>query len=66
MAHEMTKRWSRRTQLSKTAMAARVAMGKTKLRALADRGYFNGKELKACEELGITTYVPTVDLQRHG
>jgi len=34
------------------------AMGKTKLQALADRGYFNGTELKACEDAGITTYVP--------
>ena len=33
-------------------------MGKTKLQALADRGYFSGKELKDCEEVGITTYVP--------
>ena len=29
-----------------------------KMRALADRGYFNGTELNACEDVGITTYVP--------
>ena len=40
------------------AKAARDAMGKNKLQALADRGYFNGMELKTCEEVGITTYVP--------
>ena len=39
-------------------MAAREAMGKTKLQAFADRGYFNGTEIKACEDAGITTYVP--------
>lgn len=37
---------------------AREAMGKTKLQALADRGYFNGPEPKACEDAGFTTYVP--------
>ena len=58
MAHEVTNEGHDRSQLSKMAQAAREAMGKTKLQALADRGYFNGKELKACEEAGITTYVP--------
>jgi hypothetical protein len=33
-------------------------MGKDKLRAFADRGYFSGAELKACEDAGITTFVP--------
>ncbi|RST46574.1 transposase, partial [Variovorax sp. MHTC-1] len=58
VAHEVTTAGHDRAQLSKMAMAAREAMGKTKLQALADRGYFNGTELKACEEAGITTYVP--------
>ena len=58
MAHEVTNDGNDRSQLSKMAMAAREVMGKTKLQALADRGYFNGTELKDCEELGITTYVP--------
>jgi len=40
------------------AVAAREAMGKRKLKALADRGYFNGPEIKACEEAGITPLVP--------
>lgn len=40
------------------AEAARAAMGKTKLQVLADRGYFNGTELKGCEDAGITIYVP--------
>jgi DDE family transposase len=33
-------------------------MGKNKFKAFADRGYFNGTELKACEDAGITTFVP--------
>jgi transposase len=58
VAHEVTNSGNDRGQLSKMAKAAREAMGKAKLQALADRGYFNGTELKACEDAGITTYVP--------
>lgn len=58
VTHEVTNIGSDRSQLSKIAMAARDAMGKDKLQALADRGYFNGTELKACEDAGIATYVP--------
>ena len=58
VTHEVTNIGSDRAQLSKMAVAARDAMGKDKLQALADRGYFNGTELKACEDAGIATYVP--------
>jgi hypothetical protein len=58
VAHEVTNDGNDRAQLSNMATVAREAMGKTKLQALADRGYFNGTELKACEDAGITTYVP--------
>lgn len=33
-------------------------MGVEKLEAITDRGYFNNEEIKACEEAGITTYLP--------
>jgi len=58
VAHEVTNIGNDRAQLHKMAVAAREAMGTSKLQALADRGYFNGTELKACEDAGITTYVP--------
>jgi len=58
VAHEVTNVGHDRAQLSKMAQAAREAMGKSKLRAFADRGYFNGTELKECEDRGITTFVP--------
>jgi len=58
VAHEVTNEGNDRAQLSNMAKAAREAMGKPKLQALADRGYFNGTQLKACEDAGITTYVP--------
>jgi hypothetical protein len=47
-----------RAQLSKTALAARAAMGKPKLKVLADRGYFSGPEILACDTEGIAAYVP--------
>jgi hypothetical protein len=56
--HEVTNVGSDRAQLSKMALAAREAMGKKKLQAYADRGYFNGPEIKACDEAGIKAFVP--------
>jgi hypothetical protein len=58
VAHEVTNIGSDRSQLTKMAVAAREAMGKRRLQALADRGYFNGPEIKACGEAGITPLVP--------
>jgi transposase len=58
VAHEVTNVGSDRAQLSKMALAAREAMGKTKLQAIADRGYYNAPELKACDDVGIAACVP--------
>jgi hypothetical protein len=45
-------------QLHAMAKAAKEELGVTTLTALADTGYYNGNELKACEEDGIVAYVP--------
>jgi transposase len=45
-------------QLHAMATAAKEELGVDILAALADTGYFNGPELKACEEDGIVAYVP--------
>lgn len=58
VAHEVTNVGSDRAQLSKMAQAAREAMGKKRLKAVADRGYFNSPEIKACSDAGIEAYVP--------
>ena len=58
VAHEVTNDGSDRGQLAGMAAQARTAMGKTKLDAIADRGYFSGPQIKACEDVGITAYVP--------
>jgi transposase len=58
VAHEVTNAGTDRAQLSRMAMAAREAMGRKTLNAVADRGYFSGPEIKACEDSGITPLVP--------
>lgn len=58
VAHEVITEGSDRGQLASMADQARAAMGKTKLQAIADRGYFSGPQIKTCEDCGITAYVP--------
>ena len=58
VAHEVTNVGHDRSQLSTMALAAREAMGKKRLKALADRGYFSGEQIKACDDAGITAVVP--------
>ena len=58
VAHEVTNAGSDRAQLSPMAQAARQAMGRKKLRAIADRGYFSGPQIKACEDVGIAVVLP--------
>ncbi|MDR6412285.1 UNVERIFIED_ORG: transposase [Burkholderia sp. 1595] len=56
--HEVTNIGGDHGQLSKMAVSAKNAMGKPKLKVLADRGYFSGPDIRACELAGITAYVP--------
>ena len=58
VTHEVTNIGNDRTQLSPMAKAARDAMGKKKIKALADRGYFSAPEIKACDDAGIAALVP--------
>jgi transposase len=58
VAHEVTNAGSDRTQLSKMAGQAQEATGHEALTVLADRGYFKGEEILACEQAGITPYIP--------
>ena len=58
VAHEVTNVGSDRSQLANTAQAAKSALQTEKLDAVADRGYFNGKEILACEQAGITVTLP--------
>jgi transposase len=58
VAHEVTNVGTDHAQLTKMALAAREAMGRRGLQAYADRGYFSGPQIKACDEQGIKAYVP--------
>jgi transposase len=58
VSHEVTNVGNDRAQLSPMAKAARDAMGRKKLTALADRGYFSAPEIKACDDAGIVVLVP--------
>src|ERR1700723_3626720 len=56
--HEVTNNGSDRSQLSAVAKEAKATLGVKKLDAVADRGYFNGEEILACEEAGIMVTLP--------
>ena len=58
VTHEVTNVGSDRAQLANTAQAAKAALDVDKLEAVADRGYFNGVEILACEQVGITVTLP--------
>ena len=48
-------------QLSKISKQAKEILNVETLAVVADRGYYNGEELKACEEDAILPYVPKPD-----
>jgi transposase len=58
VTHEVTNVGSDRHQLKKMADAAREALGSDKLTAIADRGYYSGEQIKACDDTGIIPLVP--------
>lgn len=57
VAHQVTNVGTDRSQLSSMAKQASIAMGEKDLTVVADRGYFKGEEILACEEAGITAFV---------
>lgn len=58
IAHEVTNVGSDRAQLVKMAKQAKAVLGRDKLDVVADRGYYNGDEIRACEQAGIEAYLP--------
>lgn len=58
VAHEVTNTVVDRTLLSPMARQAKAAMGAERIDVLADRGYFSGEEILACEAIDVTPYVP--------
>jgi len=58
VTHEVTNVGHDRHQLHHMAQQAKEAIGTETLAVVADRGYFTGEEILACEESKITTYLP--------
>jgi hypothetical protein len=58
IAHEVTNSGSDRAQLANMAMQAKAVLGVDKLEAVADRGYYSGEEIKACEDAAIAVTLP--------
>src|ERR1700682_4238494 len=58
VAHEVTNVGSDRSQLSDMAGQARAAIGSEAIEVVAARGYYTGEEIVACEEAGVTVYLP--------
>jgi transposase len=58
VAHDIVMTGSDRQQLAAMSEKAKAAMGVDSLEMLADRGYFSGEEIVACEAIGVTPYVP--------
>jgi len=48
------------------AKQTKATLEAEKLDAVADRGYFSGAEILACEQAGITVTLPNDDLERQG
>ncbi len=58
VAHDVVMTGSDRQQLVAMSTKAKAAMGVDSLEVLADRGYFSGEEILACEAVGVTPSVP--------
>jgi transposase len=58
VAHEVTNVGTDRHQLANMAEQARDEMAVETLDAVADRGYYDSEEIRACEESGITVTLP--------
>ena len=58
VTHEVTNVGSDLSQLSHVAKAAKATLQTEKLEAVADRGYFSGVEILACENSGVAVTLP--------
>ena len=58
VTHEVTNTGSDRSQLANMASQAKEVLGAEHLDAVADRGYYNGTEIKACDDACIAVTLP--------
>jgi transposase len=58
VAHEVTNVGHDREALAPMSEQAQQALGRSQIGVLADRGYYNGPQIRQCEESGADTFVP--------
>src|SRR5262249_27065446 len=58
VAREVTNTGSDRSQRASMALQAKQVLGAEHLDAVADRGYYNGVEILACEQADVTVTLP--------
>lgn len=58
VAHDVTNIGTDRSQLAAMAQAAKAALRSDTLEVVADRGYFKGEEILACEQAGVAVTLP--------
>ena len=58
VTHEVTNVGNDRAQLAHVGKEAKATLKTDTLEAVADRGYFSGEEILACEKAGITVTLP--------
>jgi len=58
VTHEVTNVGSDRSQLARVAKETKATLQTDSLEAVADRGYFSGEEILACDQAGITVTLP--------
>jgi transposase len=58
VTHEVTNVGSDRSQLAHVAKETKATLQTDALEAVADRGYFSGEEILACDQAGITVTLP--------
>jgi hypothetical protein len=66
IAHEVTNHGSDRAQLANMARQAKDVLGVDELEAVADRGYYNGEEIKACADAHHGDLAEADDIGRQG
>jgi len=57
VAQDVTNEINDTQQLSKMSIEAKEALGAEELKVVADTGYYNGPQIKACEDSDIEAYV---------
>jgi transposase len=66
VAHEVTNIGTDRAQLASMGRKARDAIECEEVTVLADRGYYSGEEVLACEGTGVLPYVPKTHTSGNG